>query len=110
MCRALLIPFLHQLDYNIQSSAAIHNAYESAPAAGPVLISIGHQLVNIGDDELSDIKAHVARVSTGVDARIVMEYSVLIASAFFVCSLHNYSIVSKHVYMTLITLDSRFVD
>ena len=85
MCRALLIPFLHQLDYNIQSSVTIHDAYEAAPAAGPVLISIGHQLMTIGHEELSDIKAHVTRVLTGVNARIVMEYSVLIASALLVC-------------------------
>ena len=51
VCRALLIPFIHQLDYNIQSSAAIHDAYEAAPAAGPVLISIGHQLMTIGHED-----------------------------------------------------------
>ena len=84
VCRALLIPFIHQLDYNIQSSSTIHNAYELAPAAGPLLIGIGHQLVNIDDDKLKVIKTHVSRVLPGVDSRIVMEYSVLIASALLV--------------------------
>ena len=97
MCRALLIPFLHQLDFNIQSSAAIHNAYEVAPAAGPALIGIGYDLVNIRDEELNDIKAHVSRVLPGVDARIVMEYSVLIASALLV----NYPSVVLYKYATL---------
>ena len=78
------LPFPHQLDYNIQSSAAIHNAYKNAPAAGPVLIGIGHQLVNIRDDDVDEIKTHVSSVLPGVDARIVMEYSVLIASALLV--------------------------
>ena len=71
MCRALLIPFLHQLDYNIQSSAAIHHAYEVSPAAGPILIAIGHELMNIRGDELNEIKSHVSRVLPGGDGRIV---------------------------------------
>lgn len=88
VCRALLIPFIHQLDYKIQSST-VFNAYELAPAAGPVLIGIGHQLVNIDDDKLEEIKSHVSRVLPGVDSRIVMEYSVLIASALLV----NFSLI-----------------
>lgn len=40
--------------------------------------------MNIRDEELNEIKAHVSRVLPGVDARIVMEYSVLIASALLV--------------------------
>ena len=94
VCRALLIPFIHQLDYKIQSSSTIYNAYELAPAAGPVLIGIGHQLVNIDDDKLEEIKSHVSRVLPGVDSRIVMEYSVLIASALLVNFFFDYCRVS----------------
>ena len=97
VCRALLIPFLHQLDYNIQSSAAIHDA---APAAS-------------GHEELSDIKAHVTCVLTGVDARIIMEYSVLIASALLVCfpPLHCIYCMCMSLTLALIQgIDSRFVD
>ena len=99
-----MIPFLHQLDYNIQSSAAIHNAYEVAPAAGPVVIGIGHQLVNIRDDDLNEIKAHVSTVLPGVDARIVMEYSVLIASALLVSfpSIANYNLPCYATFIPLI--------
>ena len=46
VCRALLIPFIHRLDFKIQSSTTF-NAYELASAAG-------HQLVNIDDDKLEE--------------------------------------------------------
>lgn len=89
VCRALLIPFIHQLDYKIQSSSTIFNAYKFAPAAGPVMIGTGHQLVNIDNDKVDEIKSHVSRVLPGVDSRIVMDYSVLIASALLV----NFSLI-----------------
>lgn len=82
VCRALLIPFIHQLDYNIQSSSTIHNAYEPAPAAGPLLIGIGHKPVNIDDDKLKVIKTHVSCVLPGVDSRIVLIASGLLVNIF----------------------------
>ena len=58
-----------------------------------------------GDDELSDIKAHVTHVLRAVDARIMMEYSVLIASALLICFPPCLSMC-----IVLIMLDSGFVD
>ena len=94
-------PFSSQSFTNIKSSAAIHDAYEVDPAAGPVLICIGHQLMTIGHQELSDIKAHVTGVLTGVDARIVMEYSVLIASVLLVCLFHSYCMCMTLAFILL---------
>lgn len=81
ICRARLIPFLHPLEYNLLSTPIINEAYELAPAAGPLLVSIGCRLSNIEARDLETIQTHIKGLLPNLDSRVVMEYTILMAAA-----------------------------
>ena len=87
ICRARLIPFIHPLQYNLQSTTSINEAYEVAPAAGPSLIRIGHYLANMEPKALEKVQAHVQTLVPLLDSRGVIEYTILVASALLVINL-----------------------
>ena len=81
ICRARLVPFVHPLEYNLQSTASINDVFELAPAAGPSVIEIGHKISNMAPTDLKDIQAHIHELLPGLDSRTVIEYTLLMASA-----------------------------
>ena len=63
------------------STLIINRAYDLAPAAGPLLVKVGCRLSNIEAKDLEKIQTHIKDVLPNLDSRVVMEYTVLMASA-----------------------------
>ena len=56
-------------------------AYDLAPAAGPLLVKVGCRLSNIEAKDLEEVQTHIKDVLPSLDSRVIIEYTVLIASA-----------------------------
>ena len=44
LCRAKLIPFVHELRYNVLATRKINEAFDTAPSALPSLLHLGSML------------------------------------------------------------------
>ena len=85
VCRARIVPFDHQLEYNLLSTSSINHAFDLAPAAGPCLVNIGHRVASTEPEELTAVQSHISDVLPELDSRGTMEYTLLLTSAIAVC-------------------------
>ena len=73
--------FPHPLEYNLQSTKSI---FTLAPAAGPAVVRIGHDIACMEPTSLEDVQDHVKDKLPNLDSRATIEYSLLLASALTV--------------------------
>lgn len=91
ICRARLVPFPHELEYDLQSTTGINKAFNVAPAAGPLLIKLGHQLASMQvysePQEFIEVQNHVKSTLPELDSQGAMEYIL------FCSQLHSWLVV-----------------
>ena len=73
-------------------SSKINAAFDSAPAALPHLIHVGYTLSQMDPSDLANIMHMIEAAVPTLDSRIVMEYTLTLASALIVCdhSIHQH--------------------
>ncbi len=76
-----LIPFLHEVKYDLTHTHAINQAFEMAPAALPQLVHLGYQLMQTDPESLKGLMSFIEDLVPSLDSRIVMEYTLTLASA-----------------------------
>ena len=76
---------MHELDYNLLSTSIINHSFEAAPAAGPLLIRIGHHLASTEPEEYKEVQSYVKRLLPELDSRGITEYALQISAALMVC-------------------------
>ena len=82
LCRAKLIPFVHELRYNVLATGKINEAFDTAPSALPSLLHLRSML---SDMQPSCLKSKIQEAIPTLDSRILMEYTITLASALVVC-------------------------
>lgn len=102
LCRAKLIPFLHKVKYNLLQTTKINAAFDSAPAALPHLIHVGYSLSRLNPTDLTNIMNMIQEALPTLDSRIVMEYTLTVASALMVCA--TIGLTSRFHYRVATTL------
>ncbi len=73
-----------ELQYELMNTARINAAFDHAPAAMPVLVSLGHSLATASPSSLEFVMKHVEEALPGLDSCLVMEYTITICSALVV--------------------------
>ena len=86
LCRAKLIPFVHELKYNLLATRAINWAFDDASSALPSLLHLGSKLSDMEPNTLQVIMNKIQDAIPTLDSRILMEYTLTLASALVVYS------------------------
>ena len=84
VCRASLIPFVHEVPYKLSKTAIINRVFEKAPAALPALVN---QLAQVDPKDLTDVMDYIQTLVPELDSRIVLGYTLTLCSAMTV-SMH----------------------
>lgn len=83
IARVLLVPFPFQAPE--VELGALHNVLEAAPAAFPVLLRLGHQLINNDREQIYSVRRQIEDVirkkSGQADSRLMTQYAISIAMA-----------------------------
>ena len=82
--------FSHPLEYSLQSTKSINKIFTLAPAAGPAVVRIGHDIASMEPTSLEDVQDHVKEKLPNLDSRATIEYSLLLASTLTVCIIRLY--------------------
>ena len=81
LCRAKLIPFVHELRYNLLATRVINHAFDDAPSALPSLLHLGSKLSDMDPHALQLVMSKIKEAIPTLDSRILMEYTLTLASA-----------------------------
>ena len=84
LCRAKLIPFVHELRYNLLATRVINHAFDDAPSALPSLLHLGSKLSDMEPHALQSIMSKIQEAIPTLDSRILMKYTLTLASALVV--------------------------
>ena len=84
LCRAKLIPFVHELKYNLLATRVINQAFDDAPSALPSLLHLGSKLSDMEPTILQSVMSKIQEAIPTLDSRILMEYTLTLASALVV--------------------------
>lgn len=84
LCRAKLIPFLHELKYDLKATNVINQAFDDAPSALPSLLHLGSKLSDMEPNSLQSVMGKIQEAIPTLDTRILMEYTITLASALVV--------------------------
>ena len=87
LCRAKIIPFVHEVKYNMLATHIINKAFDDAPSALPSLLSLGAKLSDMKPSALQVVMRKIQQAIPTLDSRTLMEYTVTLASALVVCSI-----------------------
>ena len=87
LSRAVLIPFVHEVKFDLEEAKDINEVFQHAHYAFPTFLEMGSHLSTSQSSEVETIRNKITTIIPGIDARLALQYALCLSVALQVYSI-----------------------